>query len=61
MENSSYHIRNVDAIEIIEDQIHDWQKNEPKRRLVQMKTNPSAVLSEKDFLGALNVNEKKSG
>lgn len=73
MENLSYHIRikkeyataiiedlqQADAIEIIEDQIHDWQKNESKNRLVQMKINPSAVLSEEDFLGALNVNEKK--
>ncbi len=73
MENYSYHIRikkeyasaiiedlqQVDAIEIIEDQIPEWQKNEPKKRLTQMKINPSSVLSEKDFLKALNINDEK--
>ena len=73
MENLSYHIRikkeyasaiiedlqQVDAIEIIEDQIPDWQQKESQIRLAQMKINPSSVLSEKDFLTALNINDKR--
>lgn len=73
MENLSYHIRikkeyasaliedlqQVNAIEIIEDEIPDWQKKETQNRLANMKSNPSSALSEKDFFKALIANEKK--
>jgi hypothetical protein len=68
MENSSYHIKikkeyasaliedllQVDAIEIVEDQIPDWQKNETMKRLEVMKKNPEATLSKKEFSEKLN-------
>jgi hypothetical protein len=68
MENQIYHIkikkeyasaliedlRRVDAIEIIEEPIPEWQKKETVRRLAEMKDNPSLSLSEEEFLGAMD-------
>ncbi len=68
MENQIYHIKikkeyasaliedlqQVDAIEILELQVPDWQKKETLKRLADMKTNPSSAISEDEFLKALN-------
>lgn len=68
MENSIYHIKikkdyasaliedllQVDAIEIIEGQIPNWQKEETLKRLNKMKSNPETVISEKEFFNILN-------
>ena len=70
MENSIYHIRikkdyasaliedllQVDAIEIIEDKIPDWQKDESLKRLEKMRNNPGSVISEEDFFKSLHKN-----
>lgn len=68
MENSSYHIKikkeyasaliedllQVDAIEIIEDQVPEWQKKETLSRLKDMKDKPNATLSEDEFFEKLS-------
>lgn len=68
MESSIYHIKikkdyasaliedllQVDAIEIIEGQIPNWQKEETLKRLNKMKSNPETVISEKEFFNILN-------
>ncbi|MDP1795744.1 MAG: hypothetical protein Q8K53_00340 [Daejeonella sp.] len=69
MENSIYYIKIkkeyasaiiedlqlVEAIEILEDRVPEWQKEETMKRLKEMKENPSSVLSEKDFFKALDA------
>ena len=69
MENSIYYIKIkkeyasaiiedlqlVKAIEILEDRVPEWQKEETMKRLKEMKENPSSVLSEKDFFKALDA------
>ena len=47
-------LKQVDAIEIVEEAVHDWQKEESLKRLSEMKENPSSVLTEEDFLKALD-------
>ena len=74
MENSIYYIKIkkeyasaiiedlqlVKAIEILEDKVPEWQKEETLKRLTEMKENPSSVLSEKDFFNAIDADEKKA-
>lgn len=73
MSDSIYHIRikkeyasailedlkQVDAIEIIEEPIPEWQKKESLKRLQEMKENPSSSISEEDFLKALDEDDEK--
>ena len=73
MSNSIYHIKikkeyasaiiedlkQVDAIEIIEEPIPEWQKKESLRRLDEMKKNPSSLVTEEDFLKALDEDDEK--
>ncbi len=47
-------LKQVDAIEIIEETIPAWQKEETLRRLADMKTNPSSVINEDEFLKILD-------
>ena len=70
MEDSIYHIKikkdyasaliedllQVDAIEIVQGQIPNWQEEETLKRLEKMKTNPETVISEKNFFNILNKN-----
>jgi hypothetical protein len=72
MSNSIYHIKikkeyasailedlkQVDAIEIIEEPISEWQKKESLKRLEEMKQNPSSVISDEDFLNALDEDDE---
>lgn len=44
----------VDAIEIIEEPIPQWQKEESLKRLLEMKANRSSALSEEDFFKAID-------
>ena len=74
MENSIYYIKIkkeyasaiiedlqlVKAIEILEDKVPEWQKEETLKRLTEMKENPSSVLSKKDFFNAIDADEKKA-
>ena len=47
-------LKQVDAIEIVEEPIADWQQTETLKRLAAMKSNPSATLSEETFFKALD-------
>ncbi len=47
-------LKQVGAIEIIEESIPQWQKDESLKRLSEMKENPSSALSEEDFFKALD-------
>jgi predicted transcriptional regulator len=69
MESAMYHIRikkeyasailedlqQVEAIEIMEEPIPEWQKQESLKRLAEMKANPSTAISEKDFFKDLDA------
>ena len=52
-------LKQVDAIEIIEEPIPEWQKKESLKRLQEMKENPSSSISEEDFLKALDEGDEK--
>jgi L-alanine-DL-glutamate epimerase-like enolase superfamily enzyme len=47
-------LKQVDAIEIIEDPVPEWQKQESLKRLSEMKSDPSSVIQEEDFFKALD-------
>ncbi len=47
-------LKQVDAIEIIEEPIPEWQKEESLKRLLAMRANPSSTLSEEEFFKALD-------
>ena len=46
-------LKQVDAIEIMEQPVTAWQKDESLRRLSKMKENPSSALSEEEFFNNL--------
>lgn len=46
-------LKQVDAIEILEESVPEWQKEESLKRLSEMKANPSSALSEEEFFKAL--------
>lgn len=46
-------LQQVDAIQIVEEEIPAWQKAETLKRLEEMKTNPSSAISEEDFFKAV--------
>ena len=46
-------LKQVDAIEIVEEPVADWQQTETGKRLAAMKSNPSSTLSEETFFKAL--------
>ena len=47
-------LKQVDAIEIVEEPVAGWQQQETLSRLAAMKSNPSATLSEEAFFKALD-------
>lgn len=47
-------LKQVDAIEIMEEPVLEWQKEESFKRLSEMKANPSSALSEEEFFKALD-------
>lgn len=47
-------LKQVDAIEIMEEPVPEWQKEESLKRLSEMKANPSSALSEDEFFKALD-------
>jgi L-alanine-DL-glutamate epimerase-like enolase superfamily enzyme len=47
-------LKQVDAIEIIEDPVPEWQKQESLKRLSEMKSDPSSVIQEEEFFKALD-------
>ena len=47
-------LRQVDAIEIVEEPVPEWQKEESLKRLSEMKENSSSALSEEEFFKALD-------
>ena len=48
-------LKQIDAIEIMEEPVPGWQKEESLKRLSEMKANPSVALSEEDFFKALET------
>ena len=51
-------LKQVDAIEIMEEPIPEWQKQESIKRLAEMKENPGSQISEEDFFKSLDEDEK---
>ena len=53
-------LQQVDAIQIVEEPLPEWQKIESAKRLAEMKSNPSSAISEEDFFedAEENSNEK---
>ena len=47
-------LKQVDAIEIMEEPIPEWQKKESLKRLAEMKANPGSQISEEDFFKSLD-------
>ena len=50
-------LQQVDAIEIVEESIPEWQKKESLKRMNEMKQNPSSAISEEEFFKAVADNE----
>lgn len=50
-------LKQVDAIEILEEPVAEWQKEESLKRLAEMKEDPSSALSEEEFLKGLDEKE----
>ncbi len=46
-------LKQVDAIEIMEEPIPEWQKQESLKRIAEMKANPSLQISEENFFKSL--------
>lgn len=51
-------LKQVDAIEIIEEPIPEWQKKESLKRLQEMRENPSSSITEENFLKALDEGDE---
>ena len=51
-------LKQVDAIEIMEEPIPEWQKKESLKRLAEMKANPGSQISEEDFFKSLDKDEQ---
>ena len=51
-------LKQVDAIEIMEEPIPEWQKQESLRRLAEMKANPGSQISEENFFKSLVKDEQ---
>jgi len=47
-------LKQVDAIEIVEEPVPEWQKEESLKRLSEMKADPSSAVSEEEFFKALD-------
>lgn len=47
-------LKQVDAIEIVEEPVPEWQKEESLKRLSELIANPSSALSEEEFFKALD-------
>ncbi len=47
-------LKQVDAIEILEEPIPEWQKQESLKRLAEMKASPASQITEKDFFKTLD-------
>ena len=47
-------LKQVDAIEILEDPLPEWQKQESLKRLGEMKANPASQISEDNFFRSLD-------
>ena len=52
-------LKQVDAIEIMEEPIPEWQKEETLKRLEQMKREPSSEILKEDFFDALENDDEK--
>ena len=53
-------LQQVDAIQIVEEPLPAWQKEETLKRLAEIKSDPSSAISEDDFFKAIEEdgNEK---
>lgn len=52
-------LKQVDAIEIVEEPTPDWQKKESIKRLEEMKQNPSTTISEEEFFKAIENSDEE--
>ena len=52
-------LKQVDAIEIVEEPTPDWQKKESLKRLEEMKKDPSAAISEEAFFKAIENSDEE--
>ena len=51
-------LKQVDAIEIMEEPMPDWQRDESLKRLAEMKSSPGSQLSEQGFFKSLDADEQ---
>jgi hypothetical protein len=47
-------LKQVDAIEIVEQPVPEWQKEESIKRLFEMKADPASGMSEGEFFRAID-------
>lgn len=47
-------LKQVDAIEIMEEPVPEWQKHETLKRLAEMKATPGSQISEDEFFKSLD-------
>lgn len=52
-------LQQAEAIEIIEDVVPEWQKQEARKRLTEMKTNSLLSISRDDFFIDLDEDDEK--
>ncbi len=52
-------LQQAEAIEIIEDVVPEWQKQEARKRLNEMKTNSLLSISRDDFFIGLDEDDEK--
>lgn len=52
-------LQQIDAIEIVESEIPEWQQKETLKRLKAIKSNPTSGLSEDDFFKQVEGGEEK--
>jgi hypothetical protein len=52
-------LKQVDAIEIMEEPIPEWQKKESLGRLEKTKQDPSSVITKENFFDALDEGDEK--
>lgn len=50
-------LNQIEAIEIVEDAIPEWQKKESLKRLAAMNANPSIAISEEDFFRQVEMDD----
>lgn len=50
-------LQQIDAIEIVEDEVPQWQQDETMRRLAAFEADPSSAISKEAFFAALDQDD----